>query len=115
MTSTVTVDLADLLHLLREAGALHISSNQLVRLTNAALLVRLANLEEAFHGGRSERVAIADVCPGDLVSETAAGPFLPVLANWSGLLRVDGREPGAEDPLWIDHATGPSTTVARLL
>ena len=64
---------------------------------------------------RSERVPVADVRRGDLVSETAAGPFLPVLANWSGLLRVDGREPGAEDALWINHATGPGTTVVRLL
>ena len=64
---------------------------------------------------RSERVPVADVRRGDLVAETAAGPFLPVLANWSGLLRVDGREPGAEDPLWINHATGPGTTVVRLL
>ena len=64
---------------------------------------------------RSERVPVADVCRGDLVAETAAGLFLPVFLNAPGLLRLDGRHPGAEDPLWIDHATGPSTTVARLL
>ena len=64
---------------------------------------------------RSERVPVADVRRGDLVAETAAGPFLPVFLNAPGLLRLDGREPGAEDALWIDHATGPGTTVVRLL
>ena len=64
---------------------------------------------------RSARVPVADVRRGDLVAETAAGPFLPVFLNAPGLLRLDGRHPGAENPLWIDHATGPGTTVVRLL
>ena len=64
---------------------------------------------------RFEVVKITDVRRSDLVAESGAGPFLPVLMNVPGLLRVDGREPGAEDALWIDLPTGPSTTVARLL
>ena len=37
---TVTVDLDDLLHVLRAAVAMHVSSDQLVRLANAAAIVR---------------------------------------------------------------------------
>ena len=46
MPPTVTVDLADLMHVLRQAGFEGIRSNQFVRLTNAALIARLAVIAE---------------------------------------------------------------------
>ena len=115
ITRTVTLTPAVLLDVLQQARAWGITSPQLRRLEDAATRAEQQEQRVAAVGQLMERVAIAGVRRGDLVAETGAGPFLPVLANWSGLLRVDGREPGAEDALWIDHATGPDTTVVRLL
>lgn len=63
----------------------------------------------------TERVAIGAIRRGDLVAETGAGPFLPVLVNVPGLLRVDARAPGAPEPIGWDSATSLSTTVVRLV
>ena len=115
ITRTVTLTPDVLLDVLKQARAWGITSPQFRRLEDAATRAEQQEQRVAAVGQLMERVAIADVCPGDLVAETGAGPFLPVLLNVPGLLRLDGRQPGAEDALWLDHATGPGTTVVRLL